>query len=116
MTEERKILKREIGERLRKALKAKGVKFGDVAKDLEVNPSSLSLWCKGQKDPGFSKIALMTQKYGVNPLFLITGEGPPILPMDGKREALATIRSGGKKKLLRRRSVSGRSISSSASY
>ena len=84
MTKDKEFLKKELGERLRSALKAKNIKFMDVARDLGVSPQAVTFWLKGQKDPAFSNIALIAQKYGLNPVYLLLGEGPPLLPREDK--------------------------------
>lgn len=98
MKKDKEEKKREIGERLREALKARNVKFGEVAKELGVAPQTLSYWFKGQQDPVFSKIALLFEKYEINPFYVIQGEGPPVLPLEDRKQLIHILQHTRKKK------------------
>ena len=96
--ENKEEIKKEIGKRLKAALKSRRVTVTDVANELNVSSRAVSSWFSGEKDPGFSKIALLAEKYGVNPLYLITGEGPPLLPKEDKDKLSVRIEDIRKKK------------------
>ena len=69
-----------FGQRLKSALKVLGLKGVNVAKDLGVAENTVSQWFQGKREPKFEVLKFLYQKYGINPLYVITGEGPPVLP------------------------------------
>ncbi|WP_457756065.1 helix-turn-helix domain-containing protein [Thermodesulfatator indicus] len=73
-----------FGKNLKEALKAAGVKAKDVAKDLRVSPVTVSRWLSDTREPSLAVLYALKQKYGVNPFFVITGEGPPVLKTSQK--------------------------------
>jgi len=72
---ERKVL----GQRLKAALRETGLKGVDVARDLGVAENTVSQWFQGKREPKLEILKIFLQKYGVNPIFILTGEGPPLL-------------------------------------
>ena len=99
MKKDKEKIKKAVGDRLKFVLYAKGLKTKEIAQELGVTPQAITAWFRGEKDPGFSKIVLLTEKYGINPLYLITGQGPLLLQIEGKNMIKAADQVLRKKKL-----------------
>jgi len=110
LSQEQKI--KNFGARFREALNAANVRATDVAKDLGVTPAAVSGWLKGSREPKYEVLAFLYQKYGINPLYIITGQGPPVIEKV-KGADVATLAaqalSQSKKKLQMRTNASERS-------
>ena len=92
-----------LGQRLKSALKGLGLKGVDVAKDLGVAENTVSQWFQGKREPKLEVLKFLYQKYGINPLYVITGEGSPVLPRD-ESAWLAALHSQKKTSLKKTRS------------
>lgn len=73
-----------FGKNLKEALKAAGVKAKDVAQDLGVSPVTVSRWLSDVREPSLAVLYVLKERYGINPFFVITGEGPPVLKASQK--------------------------------
>ena len=102
--------KKMIVDRLRKALKEKGVSFKEAARKAGISERTLEKWVQGASMPKIDQFAKLTL-LGINPLYVISGEGPPLLSVDDRTKIVA-IESLCKKKLRKRRSFL-RSVSAS---
>ncbi len=89
-----------FGRNLKEALKAAGVKAKDVAQDLGVSPVTVSRWLSDVREPSLAVLYVLKEKYGINPFFVITGEGPPVLKASQKTVILP--REKEQEELLRR--------------
>lgn len=87
---------KNFGDRLREAIRLAGVRAADVARDLGVTQTAVSGWTRSTREPKFEVLDFLYKKYGINPLYVITGEGPPVLPKDEKN-FVATVLAQGKK-------------------
>ena len=72
-------LRKKFGERLKAALRAANVKAVDIARDLGVTQRAVSGWTGGTREPKFEVLLFLYRRYGINPLYIITGQGPPVI-------------------------------------
>ncbi len=75
---------KNFGDRLREAIYSAGIKPADIARDLGVSQNAVSGWVRSIREPKFEVLEFLFQKYGINPLYVIAGEGPPLLAKDEK--------------------------------
>ena len=101
---------KNFGVRFREALSVANIRPADVAKDLGVTPAAVSGWLKGSREPKYEVLAFLYQKYGINPIYILTGQGPPVIEK-AKGADLAYLAaqapSQGKKKLRTKKNFSG---------
>jgi len=83
-------MQKNFGVRFREALNVANVRPADVARDLGVTPTAIFYWLKGSREPKYEVLAFLYQKYGINPLYVITGQGPPVIEK-AKGEDIATL-------------------------
>ncbi len=107
LSQERNV--KNFGTRFREALNAANIRATDVAKDLGVTPAAVSGWLKGSREPKYEVLAFLYQKYGINPIYLLTGQGPPVIERaEGAdlAQLAAQVPSQGKKKLRTKKNFS----------
>ena len=68
---------REINNRIRKVVEQSGLNKSAFAKKINVTPSHISQMCSGSKMPSDRTIADICREFGVNEIWLRTGEGKP---------------------------------------
>ena len=73
-----------LGERLKKALEEAGIKGKEAAAAIGVPERAFYNWTMGLREPKIEVLEKMVKKLGLNPIFLLTGEGPPLLPREDK--------------------------------
>ena len=95
-----KNFKKIFGQRLKAALLQAGCRGVDVAKEIGVAENTVSQWFQGKREPKQEIIRFLTERYGVNPIYLLTGEGPPLLQVDDKIRDKSIIDSYIRKKKL----------------
>lgn len=72
--------KTEIKDRLRKALKARGVTHLEAAEKSGIPYKTLQKWLEGSTIPRMDAISQFCSALSLNPSFLLLGEGFPLLP------------------------------------
>lgn len=70
----------EIKERLRRALRVKGVTHQEAAQISKIPYKTLQKWLEGSTIPRMDAIAQFCSALSLNPSFLLLGEGTPVLP------------------------------------
>jgi len=73
----------QIVERLRTALKKGGFTFKEAALRAGIPEKTLQKWVQGAALPRIDQFAKLIP-LGVNPIYILTGEGPPLLPREDK--------------------------------
>jgi transcriptional regulator with XRE-family HTH domain len=68
-----------LGDRIRFIQKNSGRIQPDFAKSLGVSKGSLILYQKNERSPDSSFLQTLCREYGVNPAWLLLGEGDPFL-------------------------------------
>jgi len=103
--------RQKIAERLKTALEEAKIKGVDVARLTGTTPTAVSRWLSGKRDIRPELLQKLYETYSINPFYIITGEGPPVLRGD---EGITFTRLVGtdKKKLLGKREHSGNAIAS----
>lgn len=66
----------ELSQRLALALETKGVSQAELARRMEVNPSTASHWITGRRIPDIATVDGIADKLGVNRAWLAFGDGP----------------------------------------
>ena len=64
-----------IGDRIKAIMDEHGLNQTDLAKRLGTNPSSVSSWLSGRKNPSSQTITQICEAFGVNPEWLKDGIG-----------------------------------------
>ena len=101
----------KLGERLRKAFTLAGVKAAEVAKETGVSQAAVSTWLHSTREPKIKVLDVLYKKYRINPLYIISGEGPPLIPkVEGGKGEVGLLLAQGKKKLQRKRPYIKRQI------
>jgi len=67
------------GARLKEAFRARGIKAVDVAQKLGVQPNTISQWFMGRREPRLDILYDLLVQFGINPVYVLTGEGSPLL-------------------------------------
>jgi len=70
--------KKEVGNRLKEALKQAGIKHTELAKELGIAINTVSQWTKGLREPKYEILHYLFKKYKINPNFIILGIEEPI--------------------------------------
>jgi len=73
---------KKIYDRLRLAIEKAGVRGTDIARQLGVSPTAVSRWLLGKREIKVELLHDFYRLYGINPYYIITGEGPPVLSQD----------------------------------
>jgi transcriptional regulator with XRE-family HTH domain len=73
-----------LGERIKYLQKNSGKNQVEFAKSLGVSKGSLILYQKNDRSPGSSFLRTLCELYRVNPIWLLLGEGEPVLGDEGK--------------------------------
>ena len=68
-----------FGKRLKKAIKSLGMTYTAFAQAIGVPRESVSQWTLGKQNPLFKNLVAMYEHFGINPGFLLTGQGPMFL-------------------------------------
>ncbi len=71
-----------VAKRLRLALKEAGIRNRELAREFGVTTVTISRWFSGERRIGTDILAQLYQKYGISPLFVISGEGPILIKRD----------------------------------
>lgn len=87
-----KNFKKIFGQRLKTALTQAGRRGADVAREIGVAENTVSQWFQGKREPKHEIIKILTERYGVNPIYLLTGEGPPLLQVDNRIKDKSAIK------------------------
>ena len=66
----------DFGNRLRNVIQELEITFTQFAKQIGVPQPSVSQWVAGLRQPRFANLAAMYEHFGINPGYLITGQGP----------------------------------------
>ena len=66
----------DFGNRLRNIIQELDISFTQFGKQIGVPHQSVSQWVAGQRRPRFANLAAMYEHFGINPGYLITGQGP----------------------------------------
>jgi transcriptional regulator with XRE-family HTH domain len=69
--------------RIVERMEAKGLKPGDVARDLHIDTRTVLFWTKGEHEPKRERRRELAELLGVRDEWLRTGEGPRDLPVEG---------------------------------
>lgn len=64
-----------IGQRIKKLLKEKGISQAELARRIGVSRAAVSEWVRGKSEPSESTLKLIAKEFGVNENWLKTGEG-----------------------------------------
>ena len=73
-------LQKEIGRRFKEAVKAARITARDIADFLGLsNERSVSQWYRGEREIRPSFLALLSEKFKLNPVYILTGRGSPLL-------------------------------------
>lgn len=70
----RKMHKIQVGQRLRIAIEALGLRQVEVARSLGVTPSKLNNWLRGDNYPPHMFIVRLRQRYNITSDWLLSGE------------------------------------------
>jgi len=76
--------KSPLGQRLKLALKAAGIRTKDAAAKLGVPEQTFYKWTMGLTEPKISVLERIVRNFNINPYYILTGEGPPLLPREDK--------------------------------
>ena len=94
---------KRYAERLKEIQKISGISVKELSALVEVPEKTVQNWIYGRAFPPPDKLERLVERLGVNPLYVLTGEGPPLLPKDEKGAILA-LELKLKKKLPKKRS------------
>ena len=83
--------KSKYAERLRHSLKILQISYREAARRADVPFRSLDNWVRGLSIPRADQLAALA-KIGINPNYILLGEGPPIL--DKKKRPTSPISKG----------------------
>jgi len=75
--EDKEIL--ELAHRLREAIKTCHLSFKEAAEKARLPEGTLRIWVQAQAVPRLDQFAALVRSLNVNPLYIITGQGSPIL-------------------------------------
>ena len=69
-------------ERIKEIQKEKGLSLRKMAEIIDVPEKTVQNWLYGRSFPPPDKFERLVRVLGANPLYILTGEGPPLLPTD----------------------------------
>jgi len=102
--------KNPYSQRLRQVCEEIGLNAHELAKILGVPKPTVERWIYGTTKPKIEALSLLASKLGANPIYLLTGQGPPVIEK-AKGVDVATLAaqalSQGKKKLRTKNGSSG---------
>lgn len=77
--EKEKLIRIEIGKRIKKLIHNSGLNQAEVSKSLGVTPQSVQQWCIGRTSPKITQIKALADLLGSTASFIIDGSDLPII-------------------------------------
>ena len=74
-----KSVRSPLGDRLKKALNMAGISIKDASAKIGVPERAFYNWTRGLREPKIEVLERITKELGINPSYLLTGQGPPLV-------------------------------------
>jgi len=85
---------KEIGERIKKVRKELGLTQEDMAKKLGMSRNSIIRYENGEAVPSRKFLKLLEYEFGINPRWILKGEGEMFLPSDYEKKKQELTKKG----------------------